>query len=244
MSFLENNQRFDDMLVQDLETSCLPCDVLKQVNPWSNAFRYLFWGIGISGLFNGFLGNLLTLIGFASLRRENPWFRRGGLFCIWRLIGFTILCLPVFDGLSSDSIVGISLAVIFNLAPFIGQPLCLACAILEVYRKNRQSPPSNLAVLLPIYAFSVSLFAVITTVLDQIRTEHSGFYILYLILFLANLLLIAFLFTIIQGLHDTAADLDSTSYELTPAPLPLPAQQIILLGILFMAGMTAIEIFL
>ena len=147
---MENNQKFDNMLVQDLEGSCLPCDVLKQVNPWSNAFRYLLWGTGISGLFNGFLGNLLTLIGFASLRHENHWFRRGGLFCIWRLIGIVLLRLPVFDGLSAFSYTGISLAVVFNLIPFIGQLLCLTCALLEIYRKNRQAPPTYLTVCLPL----------------------------------------------------------------------------------------------
>ena len=61
---MENNQKFDNMLVQDLEGSCLPCDVLKQVNPWSNAFRYLLWGTGISGLLNGFLGNEEIILSF------------------------------------------------------------------------------------------------------------------------------------------------------------------------------------
>ena len=238
---MENNQKFDNMLVQDLEGSCLPCDVLKQVNPWSNAFRYLLWGTGISGLFNGFLGNLLTLIGFASLRHENHWFRRGGLFCIWRLIGIILLRLPVFDGLSAFSYTGISLAVVFNLIPFIGQLLCLTCALLEIYRKNRQAPPTNLTVCLPLYAFSVSLFAVVTTVLEQIDTVSTGYYILSAVLLFANLLLIAFLFTIIQGLHDAAADMDSAGYALEPASLPLPSWQIILFGILFMAAMAAFE---
>ena len=240
---MENNQRFDDMLVLDLEGSSLPCDVLKQVNPWSNAFRYLLWGTGISGLMNGFLGNLLTLIGFAILRRENHWFRRGGVFCIWRLIGIILLRLPVFDGLSVFSFAGISLSVVFNLIPFIGQLLCLTCALLEVYRKNHQAPPTNLTVQLPLYAFSVSLFAVVTTILDQIKAVSTGYYILFIILLFANLLLIAFLFTIIQGLHDAAADMDSARYALEPASLPLPAWQIILLGLLFMSAIEALKCF-
>lgn len=240
---MENNQKFDDMLVQDLEGSCLPCDVLKQVNPWSTAFRYLLWGTGISALMSGFLGDLLTLIGFASLRRENSWFRRGGLFCIWRLIGIVLLRLPFFDGLSVVSPTGIALSAIFSLIPFIGQLLCLTCAILEVYRKNRQAPPTKLTVQLPLYAFSVSLFAVVTTVFEQIDTVNAGLSILYIVLFFANLLLIAFLFTMIQGLHDAAADMDSAGYSLEPASLPLPAWQIILVGILFMAAMAAFEFF-
>lgn len=235
---MENNQKFDEMLVQDLESSCLPCDVLKQVNPWSNAFRYLLWGTGISGLINGFLGNLLTLIGFAFLRRENHWFRRGGLFCIWRMAGIVLLRLPAFDDLSIASFKGIALAVVFNFIPFLGHLLCLTCALLDVYRKNNQAPPTNLTVQLPIYAFSVSLFSIVTTILDQVDSVSAGYYILHGVLFLANLLLLAFLFTIIQGLHDAAADMDSAGYALEPAFLPLPAWQIILGGVIFLAALT------
>ena len=89
----------------------------------------------------------------------------------------------------------------------------------------------------------MSLFAVVTTVLEQIDTVSTGYYILSAVLLFANLLLIAFLFTIIQGLHDAAADMDSAGYALEPASLPLPAWQIILFGILFMAAMAAFEFF-
>lgn len=101
-----NDERFDELLSQDLENIHISCDIVKKVTPWSVAAKYLiggflimlagaWWrGIGYHIYSNrvwiGLLGDAHILVclafyflGFQCLRKVNHWFTACWYLNLW-----------------------------------------------------------------------------------------------------------------------------------------------------------------
>jgi len=79
-----NESDFESALIDTLSQTP-PDDIIKQVNPWRRAMRFVIIGIALNVVTLNFLllnyilptiGIILTLLGFRTLRNENIWFKR------------------------------------------------------------------------------------------------------------------------------------------------------------------------
>jgi len=104
-----NEDAFDDILL-DLADTPPPPEIRDALTPWRTAMSRIVWGIGWTGITLNFLyldyllpavGAMMLLLGFRSLRRENPWFALGygcaWVRLLWWLVSFAI-GLTVFSG--------------------------------------------------------------------------------------------------------------------------------------------------
>ena len=249
---MDENREFDHMLAQDLSQLAPPDDVLKKVNPWSAAFHKILWGIGLTHIivpipiflvpgFFHLLGTLMLLAGFCAVRRENRWFRLCWYLSLWRTAGATFALLLTASGYPLSNWLTIFLELLISTIPFIAQYICLAYAILAVYRKAGQFPATNAALQLPIFCLLFILLAVIQFLYQEIIPATSLYSALvFLLILFVGLGLLAFLFRLMEGLWQTAQSLDCIGYAITPVSARWPAKWFILIYLLVAALCTGI----
>jgi len=235
---MKNNMRFDAMLVQDLECAHLPCSILKQIKPWSLAFKHimlgyvLMWLAAFSLSFAPrhpdkpwliFLGNLfavlqaaLVYIGFRSLRNVNRCF----FFC-WIVTMLPIVHTVWEVGLGkhvldhADTVPLDWLGFAVNTAFF----LCIWWGILCVQRSAGQSTRRSPAHLILIYYALIILLPrldLICTCLPP-RLATTVDLILHLLAYFFTLSL----FAIFVTLSKIPTSLDQIGYVLIPAHVRL-----------------------
>lgn len=93
---IPKNQDFDHLL-QTLVDDPIP----TEISPWKKAMDRVLWGVGLTTMTLNFwnldtilpgLGLIMALLGFRSLRKDNPWFSLGYVLSVIRVIWF-VLCL-------------------------------------------------------------------------------------------------------------------------------------------------------
>ena len=89
-----NENDFENLLKNSLN-DIPPQNIIDEVSPYKDAIGHIVWGIGLTTITLNFLllnyilpfiGAILMLLGFRSLRQENKWFFGGYILSIIRLI--------------------------------------------------------------------------------------------------------------------------------------------------------------
>ena len=89
-----NENDFENLLKNSLN-DIPPQNIIDEVSPYKDAIGHIVWGIGLTTITLNFLllnyilpfiGVILMLLGFRSLRKENKWFFGGYILSIIRLI--------------------------------------------------------------------------------------------------------------------------------------------------------------
>ena len=89
-----NENDFENLLKNSLN-DIPPQNIIDEVSPYKDAIGHIVWGIGLTTITLNFLllnyilpfiGAILMLLGFRSLRKENKWFFGGYILSIIRLI--------------------------------------------------------------------------------------------------------------------------------------------------------------
>ncbi len=241
---MDENREFDHMLSQDLSQLTPPDDVLKKVNPWSAAFYKILWGIGLTHIIVPIpvfwvppsfylLGTLMLLAGFCSLRRENRWFRLCWYLSLWRTAGATAALLLTAAGIPLSGRLTLVLELLIAFLPFIAQYIGLAYAVLTVYRKAGQFPPTAAPLQLPIFCLLLLLTGILQLGYQYVIPPASLCSdLVFLLVLFAELGMLAFLFRLMEGLWKTAQGLDCIGYAITPVSSPWPVKWLILIYLL------------
>lgn len=228
---MDDNRMFDDLLTRDLECAALPCDVLKDLNPWTRSFRNILWGMGLStfsipviGKWCCLLGLLLLYMGFRPLRQENRWFRTAWLLALWRAVWYAALILswgtPV-NPVSLSRLSEILLSLVISGLPLVGQYLCLWQGILAVCRRAGQPPQAKSA------GYTAAFYAGLLA-LGAVWEVFSLSEVSSPVLILCELTALPALFVLlVHALWNTARAMDRAGYAITPAPVRLSGRTLI-----------------
>lgn len=205
----ENEKEFDELIESSLGE--LPPDYLtNEVTPWRKATSRVIWGLALRmmvlevlGLnyILPFVGTVLTLLGFRTLRRENKWFKACNILNIIYAVSyfsFLILNTTVFDyGELASKIV-----IAFNITVSLLLLICLWLAFRAVRRKaDLPEGARSAAALIVWYAILVPLGLL----------NYQGLII--------PILMIVLFILMIRSLLKLSKELDEAGYAVNAAPV-------------------------
>ena len=255
MNYMENNQKFDATLSQYLECASLPCDVLKQVNPWMTIFKQMMWGyvlmwlgaicldfaprypekpwLSLLGNSSAILCYVLLYVCFRSLRNVNHWFR----FC-WIVKMLDLLHAVAEIGLGQlypgSSEPPVWFGVLFRSIFY----LCLWWGILSVQRAcslSRLKSPAHLVlvyytllILLPALEPMCRFFS------PNLADKLAPLFMLFSYIFTISI------FAIFCTLSQIPKYLDQIGYALPPAPARLSPVPLCILCIAVTMGLRVV----
>lgn len=189
-----------------------PASVADHVTPWRKSVIRVLTGLALTSVTLNFLylnyilpfvGMVLLLLGFRSLRRENSWFRLCWMASIFRLAGqmfSLILNATIYHtliptaALTALSATGVSLQLIQMAALWLG--------LRRVRTKAGLVPGSGSALAMLIWYLLIIVLGL---------SGYNGL--------LAGLAMVICFFCIIRCLYKLFAELDEAGYAITPAPV-------------------------
>ncbi len=193
-----------------------PNEIVREVTPWKKAMRRILIGLAMTTLLLNFWGLdtvlpavslIYLLLGFRTLRRENPWFRRCYWIAVLLCVGFypslvfeaTIWHQPFYDSGWGIWLTAGSLILQFSLF------FCLWRGIKAVQRKAGLPEHAGGAVGLMVWFAVICLLSLIGTV--DIVT--------------ASIIVIVYICAL-RSLWKVAGELEEGGYLIEAAPIRLP----------------------
>lgn len=207
---------FDTMLENVLDEAP-PEEVIRIVTPWRRAMNQILIGLALNSLTLNFwllqyilptIGVLLLLLGFRTLRRENPWFRkcwyitlvRAGIFLPTLGLNATIYCNEIYNS-------GIGKVwTVLNVAIIFAQIFCLWRGLRMIQEKAGLPAHTGSAVALMVWYGVVCLLAVIMPQTSLI----------------SGILVVAAYIFIIRCLYRLSQELEEAGYAVETAPVRMP----------------------
>ena len=202
-----------ELLLEEEMTALPPGDELvTEITPWRNAMNRILIGLGLATIevnflmLNAFLpmiGNVMMLLGFRTLRRENRWFTLGYwmtilrtlYFLVWQFLKATIFYETASGSPVAEQITYMMLAVVFL------QLLSLGQGIRCVRRKAASDAyAGGTTALLIMYCIMVVLGFI----------EYSGF---------GGWLILIIYVVILRALWELSKALDEAGYTIAAAPV-------------------------
>lgn len=141
-----NENDFENLLKNSLN-DIPPQNIIDEVSPYKDAIGHIVWGIGLTTITLNFLllnyilpfiGAILMLLGFRSLRQENKWFFGGYILSIIRLIyvlSSLILNSTIYNEFMQESSFAYSLGI-FNTFVNLMIFICFWRALKAVKKKS------------------------------------------------------------------------------------------------------------
>lgn len=216
---MTNWESVNNMSEQDFETllednlsDIPPEDIVREVTPWRKAMNRVLVGMALCAITLNFwcldyimpaIGTTLLILGFRTLRRDNPWFKTCFITTLLRAAYFfplLVLNSTAFHSkISSASYSPIITA--FNLLLIFISLFCLWQGLRSVQIKAGLPPKAGSAAALILWYVLMCLLALF---------QYSG-------LIIAGLMIIAYIF-IIRNLWKISRELDEAGYSVQAAP--------------------------
>lgn len=190
-----------------------PDDIITEVTPWRKAMNRVLIGIALCSVTLNFLclnyllpavGMVLSLLGFRSLRRENPWFASCFAITVIRAAHFfpvLILNTTILQSAVLSSSVRSALTIA-NLLLLFTEFFCLWQALRTVQRKAGLPPRAGGAVAMLVWYALMGILAAVQ----------------YVGLFLPLAMLVGYFF-IIRSLYQLSKELDEAGYSIQATPV-------------------------
>ena len=217
----EMNERDFENLLKKSFSDDLPAEAVR-VTPWKKAMNRILVGFALCTITLNFwgLGNILpavglvlSLLGFRTLRQENPWFGRCFAIAVIRLVSFFLLLIlntTIYNSniLTPTVTLGISLCHIILLLTEI---FCLWCALRAVQKKAGLPPRTGGAAALMVWYGVICVLAAI---------QYSGWLIVIG-------LIVAYIF-ILRSLWEISREMEEAGYAVETAPVRVSDSRVVI----------------
>ncbi len=167
-----DEEHWESLLREQITELPVTEDVIHTVTPWRKAMKRVLWGFLLNTITIRFLaldsllpaiGALWMLLGFRSLRGENPWFDRCYRLSVLRVVlsGFScIFYSTIWHKTAVISRILQGLGAI-NLAAMCGILFCLWRAMRQVREKAGQTPVAGSALSLLLWYLVTAVLAIL-----------------------------------------------------------------------------------
>lgn len=217
----EMNERDFENLLKKSFSDDLPAEAVR-VTPWKKAMNRVLVGFALCTITLNFwgLGNILpavglvlSLLGFRTLRQENPWFGRCFAIAVIRAVSFFLLLIlntTIYNSniLTPTVTLGISLCHIILLLTEI---FCLWRALRAVQKKVGLPPRRGGAAALMVWYGVVCVLAAI---------QYSGWLIV--------IGLVAAYILILCSLRKISREMEEAGYAVEPAPVRVSDSRVVI----------------